>query len=104
MSLEKNRIRGDLIQVLLKGLDSVDADHFFELEDGGGYGLRGTQMKVQRCQLQVTQNFFSVRIVNGTSYQSLLWSLLLLMCSRRNWMTGLQLNVNFTVIYLFLSE
>ena len=69
MSLEKRKTRGDLIQVfrILKGFDSVDTDHFFfELEDGGGYRLRGhrLKLKVQRCQLQVRQNFFSVRIVN----------------------------------------
>jgi len=68
MSLEKRSIRGDLIQVflILKGLDSVDAAHFFELEDEGGYGLRGHRLKlnVQRCRLQVRQNFFSVKIVN----------------------------------------
>jgi len=41
-------------------------DHFFELEDGDGYGLRGHRLtlKVQRCRLKVRQNFFSVRIVN----------------------------------------
>jgi len=97
MSLEKRSIRGDLIQVflILKGLDSVDAAHFFELEDEGGYGLRGHRLKlnVQRCRLQVRQNFFSVKIVNlyGTSYRSPLWSLLLLMRSRRDWTTGLQM-------------
>jgi len=50
----------------LKGFDSVDMDHFFELEDGGGYGLGGHQLKlkVHRCWLQVRQNCFSVRIVN----------------------------------------
>jgi len=68
VSLENRRIRRDLIQVfrILKGFDSMDADHFFELEDGGGYGLRGHQLKlkVQRCRLHVRQNFFSVRIVN----------------------------------------
>ena len=51
---------------ILKGFDSMIAYHFFELEDGGGYGLRGhrLKLKVQRCQLQVRQNFFSLRIVN----------------------------------------
>jgi len=54
MSIEKRRSRGDLIQIsrILKGFDSVDADHFFRI---------GCP---QRCQLQVRQNFFSVRIVN----------------------------------------
>ena len=43
MSLRKKRIRGDLVQVflILKVFDSVDMDHSFELEDGGGYSLRG---------------------------------------------------------------
>jgi len=53
----------------------------------------GLKLKVQRCRLQVRQNFFSVRIVKpyGTSYRSLLWSLFVLMCSRTNWTTGLQI-------------
>jgi len=44
----------------------VDTDHFFELEDGSGYGLRGhrLKLKVQKCRLKVRQNFFSVKIVN----------------------------------------
>ena len=52
----------------MKGFVNVDVDHFFELEDGDGYGigLRGyrLKLKVQRCRLKVRQNFFIVRIVN----------------------------------------
>jgi len=42
MSIEKRRSRGDLIQIsrILKGFDSVDADHFFELDV-----LRGVNYK-----------------------------------------------------------
>ena len=37
-SLEKRRIRGDLIQVfrIMKGFDKVDRESFFELDNGNG--------------------------------------------------------------------
>ena len=36
-------MKGDLIQAYrtMKGTDKVDIEHFFELDDGGGYDLRG---------------------------------------------------------------
>jgi len=66
-SLVKRRLRGDLIQSyhILKGIDKVDIEHFFELDDGGGYDLRGHNLKVkaQRSRLQLRQGFFSQRVV-----------------------------------------
>jgi len=43
----------------------VDIEHFFELDDGGGYDLRGhnLKVKVQRSRLQLRQGFFSQRAV-----------------------------------------
>jgi len=56
-SLVKRRLRGDLIQAyhVLKGIDKVDNEHFFELDDGGGYDLRGHNLRVkaQRSRLQL---------------------------------------------------
>ena len=42
-SLEKRRVRGDLIQVfrIVKGFDKIKMEDFFELDHGGGYSLRG---------------------------------------------------------------
>jgi len=66
-SLVKRRLRGDLIQAyrILKGIDKVDIEHFFELDDGGGYDLRShsLKVKVQRSRLQLGQGFFSQRVV-----------------------------------------
>ena len=66
-SLVKRRMRGDLIQAyrIMKGIDRVDIKHFFELDDGGGYDLRGhsLKIKVQRSRLQLRQGFFSQRVV-----------------------------------------
>ena len=48
----------------MKGTDRVDSEHFFQLDDGGGYDLRGHSHKVndQRSRLQL-QGFFSQRVV-----------------------------------------
>jgi len=42
-SLVKRRLRGDLIQVyrIMKEINKVDMEQFFELDGGGGYGLHG---------------------------------------------------------------
>jgi len=49
----------------MKGIDKVDTGHFFELDDGGGYDLRGhnLKVKVQRSRLQLRQGFFSQKVV-----------------------------------------
>jgi len=56
-SLVKRRVRGDLIQAyrIMKGIDKVEMEHFFELDDGGGYNLRGhsLKVKVQRSRLEL---------------------------------------------------
>ena len=61
-SLVKRRVRGDLIQAyrIMKGIDKVEMEHFFELDDGGGYDLRGHSLKVkiQRSRLQLRQGYF----------------------------------------------
>jgi len=66
-SLEKRRWRGDLIQAyrIVKGIDKVNVEHFFEIDDGGGHDLRGhnLKVKVQRSRLQLRQGFFSQRVV-----------------------------------------
>jgi len=66
-SLEKRRWRGDLIQAyrIVKGIDKVNMEHFFEIDDGGGHDLRGhnLKVKVQRSRLQLRQGFFSQRVV-----------------------------------------
>ena len=67
-TLEKRRIRGDLIQAfrIIKGFDKLNREHFFDFDNCGGYGLRGhhLKLKVHRCRLQLRQEFFSQRVVN----------------------------------------
>ena len=43
----------------------MDIEHFFELDDGRGYDLRGhnLKVKVQRSRLQLRQGYFSQRVV-----------------------------------------
>jgi len=40
-SLDKRRIRWDLIQAfrIIKGLDKLNMDHFFDFDNSGGYGI-----------------------------------------------------------------
>ena len=68
-SLEKRRVRGDLIQVfrIVKGFDRMNMEDFLELDYGGGYSLRGHRWKLQvkRSRLQLRRCFFSQRVINA---------------------------------------
>ena len=59
-SLVKRRLR-DLIHRIMREIDKVNMEHFFELDHGGGHDLRGHRfkVKVQRSRLQLRQGFFS---------------------------------------------
>jgi len=67
-SLEKRRVRGDMIQVfrIVKGFDLLNVEDFFELDDGGGHALRGHKwkLKVKRNRLQLRKCFFSQRVIS----------------------------------------
>jgi len=87
-SLLKRRLRGDLLQEyrILKWIGKVDIEHFFELYGGGGYDLRGHNLKVkaQRSRLKLRLGFFSQRVVCAwNSLPSLLSRLRLSTFSRR---------------------
>jgi len=76
-SLVKRRLRGDLIQAyhILKGTDKVDTEHFFEMDDGGGYDLCGhnLKVKVQRSRLQWRQGFFVESRRGFLKLQAAIW-------------------------------
>ena len=94
-SLVKRRVRGDLIQAyrIMKGIDKVEMEHFFELDDGGGYDLRGHSLIGFRevgfsCDKDTSAKELSV---HGTVYRLLLLMLPLSSCSRRGWMIGVKM-------------
>ena len=66
ITLEKRRLRGDLIQVfkLIKGIDKIDYNKFFQLVDSTR--TRGHRFKVVkvRSRLEIRNKFFSQRVVN----------------------------------------
>ena len=67
ITLEKRRLRGDLIQVfrLIKGIDKIDYNKFFQLV--GNSRTRGHQFKIVkvRCRLDIRNKFFSQRVVTS---------------------------------------
>jgi len=48
-SLVRRRLRGYLMQVshIIREIDKVNMEHFFELAHGGGHDLRGHRFKVK---------------------------------------------------------
>jgi len=66
-SLVKRRLIGDLIQEyrIMRVIDKVNMEHFFELAHGGEHDFRGHRfkVKVQRSWLRLRQGFFSQRVI-----------------------------------------
>ena len=67
LTLEKRRVRGDLIETfkIVTGTEKVRMEDFFATNNSN-YNLRGHQFKmaVQRSRTNVRSSFFSQRVVN----------------------------------------
>ena len=67
-TLEKRRLRGDLIETykILTGKESIDSGNFFTLNEGL-HNLRGHKYKLykDRSHLNIRKFFFSQRIVDS---------------------------------------
>ena len=67
ITLEKRRLRGDLIEVykIIKGFDNIDYRNFFQIADNSR--TRGHRFKIVkiRARLDIRKNFFSHRVVNS---------------------------------------
>jgi len=77
--------------IIIKGIDKVYIEHFFELDDGGGYDLRGhsRKVKVQKSRLQLQQGFFTKELsAYGTVNHLLSSRLRLSTFSKRGWTIG----------------
>jgi len=91
-SLERRRLRGDLIETfkILTGKERIDSSNFFELSETTS-GLRGHSLKLykQRCCTTVRQCFFSSRVINSwnslTDYLKMSSKQHQLICSSTVW-------------------
>jgi hypothetical protein len=67
ITLEKRRVRGDLIQVfkMLKGFDKTNYQEFFELTNAGR--TRGHTLKLNKkcCSGDLRKHFFTQRVINA---------------------------------------
>jgi ribonuclease P/MRP protein subunit RPP40 len=62
-TLETRRVRGDLIEVILKGMEDVKKEQFFTMEKGC---TRGHELKLFKpsCHLDYRKYAFSNRVIN----------------------------------------
>lgn len=65
-SLKDRRIRGDLIETfkILKGIDHLNCDHFFELSTQLTTRNNGFKLKGQRFNTDLRRSFFNVRVID----------------------------------------
>ena len=65
-SLKDRRIRGDLIETfkILKNIDSLNYDHFFELSSQLLTRNNGLKLKGQRFNTDLRKNYFNIRVVD----------------------------------------
>jgi ribonucleases P/MRP protein subunit RPP40 len=67
ITLEKRRVRGDLIQVfkMIKGIDNIDYNKFFEISKSHRTRGHNCRLVKNRSKLDVRKYFFSQRVVNS---------------------------------------
>ena len=65
-SLERRRARGDLIEVfkMLRGLDKVKFEDFFEPRNDSRLRGHSVTLKKQKCRLDLKKYYFNNRIVD----------------------------------------
>ena len=66
LTLEKRRVRGDLIQVfkMIRGIDKIDYRNFFEIRNSNLTRGHNCKLVKKRSRLELRRNFFSQRVVN----------------------------------------
>ena len=66
-SMVRKRLRGDLIECfkILKGIDRVKKDNFFQTRESSG-NIRGHRLKLykKQCRTDLRRFFFSNRVIN----------------------------------------
>ena len=65
-SLKDRRIRGDLIETfkILKNIDNLNYDHFFELSSQLLTRNNGLKLKGQRFNTDLRKNYFNIRVID----------------------------------------
>lgn len=65
-SLKDRRIRGDLIETfkILKNIDHINHEHFFELSSQQITRNNGLKIKGQRFNTDLRKNFFNIRVID----------------------------------------
>ena len=64
-SLQKRRLRGDLIEVfkILNKFDNVRYDKMFEIQNDTATRNNGMKLKGKRCNTNIGKNYFNIRVV-----------------------------------------
>jgi ribonuclease P/MRP protein subunit RPP40 len=67
ISLEKRRVRGDLIQTfkIMKGIDKVNYQDFFEVSNAGKTRGHSIKLAKKRSNRDIRKYFFSQRVINS---------------------------------------
>ena len=65
-SLEKRRIRGDMIEVwkIISGHENLDRSYFFELQENSITRNNGCKIVGRRFQTEIARNWFTYRVVD----------------------------------------
>ena len=85
-SLEKRRIRGDMIEVwkIISGHENLDRSYFFELQENSITRSNGCKIVGRRFQTEIARNWFTYRVVNEWNSLPSRWSTVKLSARSKN--------------------